>query len=113
MKLIYNINKWSLIITIFLYITIYYGLLAQIALGIIQLISAIILYYSWAHLNDKSKKHLIQYTIIVFIYAIPFFIIYNKVPSFIGLTIVYVIIPLLIAFYFLYITSLTSKNVDK
>ncbi|SEM00294.1 hypothetical protein SAMN04487910_3873 [Aquimarina amphilecti] len=70
MKTIHNINKWSFIITLVLYITIIGGLLAQIALGAIQIVLGIIILFHWKKLNIKTKRHLLLYWFIVLMYGL-------------------------------------------
>ncbi|RKN17477.1 hypothetical protein D7035_14985, partial [Aquimarina sp. AD1] len=61
MKTIHNINKWSFIITLILYTTIIGGLLAQMALGVIQVVLGVIILFHWKKLNIKIKRHLLIY----------------------------------------------------
>ena len=68
MKLIHNINKWSYGITLFLYITIYLGMIAQIALGGIQVILALVLFGRYPELDQKTKRRLLVYGTITVLY---------------------------------------------
>ena len=54
MKIIYYINKIILLLTAILYITIFYGLYAQIVLGFIQVLSSLILLFFWKRINKKQ-----------------------------------------------------------
>ncbi len=103
MRIIHNINKWSFILTMLLYITIYYGMLAQILLGCIQVCLAIILLFHWYKFNLRKKRHLLIYVFIASCYGL--FWLTDIVDSdygFIFLTAV----PMSIAGYFVYITNL-------
>ena len=68
MKIIHNINKWSYGITLLLYITIYLGMIAQIALGGIQVILAIILFSRYPRLDEKTKRRLLVYATLTILY---------------------------------------------
>ncbi|WP_055726141.1 hypothetical protein [Flavobacterium chungangense] len=64
MKLLLMINKIALFTTLTLLIIIYFGLLAQIVLGIIQVISAICLTIKMYYKSDYAKRHLSNYWIV-------------------------------------------------
>jgi len=65
MKTIYNINKWSFIITLVLYLTITWGLFSQIILGFIQLLLAFYILTHWKAFNSNIKKLISVYWIFV------------------------------------------------
>ncbi len=108
MKIVHNINKWSFIITLLLYITVIGGLLAQIALGCIQVTLGIILLTYWQKLNNKSKIHILIYWGLVLIYGLTWFLFQPSSNDFL-LFLYYVFIPMGIAAYFVYITYRTKK----
>lgn len=64
MKVLVIINKIALFTTIPLFTIIYFGLLAQIALGFIQVISAIYLTIRTYNKSNYAKRHLTNYWIV-------------------------------------------------
>jgi hypothetical protein len=64
MKLIYETNKWWMITTLLLYLTFWGGILFQILLGLIQLISYFIYIANWSKIKGSLKKPFIIYGII-------------------------------------------------
>ncbi|WP_211075738.1 hypothetical protein [Aquimarina sp. MMG016] len=105
MKTIHNINKWSFIITLLLYLTIYFGLLAQILLGSVQIILVLILLYYWKDFQTKQKQHLAIYVGIVIFYGLLFLT--NVLKSYFLIFFI-TVVPMSIAGYFVYITYLIS-----
>lgn len=110
MKWIDNINKWSFAITLILYITIYWGLIAQIILGGIQLLLSIVLIYNWKNYTKRFKSLLISYWTIVLIYGCISYLIHltNSFDSFFIITII--VIPISLASYFVYITHILTHQ---
>ncbi|WP_299246820.1 hypothetical protein [uncultured Aquimarina sp.] len=108
MKTIHNINKWSLIITLLLYLTIYLGLLAQIPLGFIQFVLALSILGHWKQLNSLSKKLILTYWSLFVSYWLAFAIMGNSLNDL--WFIFYSIIPMSIASYFVYITYQIKKS---
>ncbi|MDQ6471962.1 hypothetical protein RB619_15025 [Flavobacterium sp. LHD-80] len=74
MKTLKKINKIALLTTLVLFLTVYLGMLAQIPLGIIQVISAIYLTIETYHKSDYAKKHLSIYWIVAISELVLFFI---------------------------------------
>ena len=68
MKLINNINKVLLIITIILDFTIIFGLYAQILLGFTQLCIALYISFNFKRIEKNLKYQIINYWIYVFLY---------------------------------------------
>ena len=64
------INQIILLITIILYVTIYLGMILQILLGGIQIISALILFRYWKQIPQKIKEYLNIYWVITIVYGI-------------------------------------------
>lgn len=64
MKVLLKINKIALYTTLVLFLTVYLGLLAQIPLGIIQVISAIYLTAKTYSKSDYIKQNLSIYWIV-------------------------------------------------
>lgn len=112
MRTIHTINKWSLIINIFLFIIPILGMLVMILLGLIQIILAIVistLYYTT--LKKQERFLLYSYWLFVFLNIVPMIIIqfYDyTIFDFPG-SIPYFIIPGCIAFYFVYVTYRLNK----
>lgn len=116
MKLIHLINTFATCITLLGYILfIYPGMLAQIILGPLQIILAIIISVKYFDLvKYENQKHLEKYWTAVVISLILIVISYKNHAAFNNFKIVTVfVIPMLIACYFLYITNLINKNLDK
>lgn len=67
MKTLRKINKIALFTTLVLFLTVYLGLLAQIPLGIIQVVSAIYLTIKTYNKSDYAKKHLSNYWIVTIV----------------------------------------------
>ena len=67
MKTLEKINKIALFTTLILFLTVYLGLLAQIPLGIIQVVSAIYLTIKTYNKSDYAKKHLSNYWIVTIV----------------------------------------------
>ena len=104
MKIIYNINKWSYIITLVLYLTLFLGMYAQIALGFIQIILALIIFVRWNEMSILNKKLLVFYWIIVSTYGVSYIII-NYYDWDVNFVICLLVIPMTIATYFVYTTN--------
>lgn len=103
MKTIHNINKWSFIITLFLYLTVYLGLIAQIPLGFIQCVLAISVLSYWKKMNPLSKNLIGMYWFLFISYWITFSILKESINNDIWF-LFYAIIPMSIASYFVYVT---------
>jgi len=113
MKEIHNINKWSYIITLLLYLTLYLGLLAQILLGLIQFSMALYVSVKTKE-SDPQYKNILAYWTVILVYigliAIYMFTDWNISNKFFGLLLM-IIIPMTLGGFFLFITSQLSKNV--
>lgn len=106
MKNLYNINKIAFIITLVLYISVFYGMLFQILLGAIQILSGLYLCFQWKKLFSKQKKHLTIYWAFVGCYSIGWIFSlseWNSYNEFIYVIIGIMVIPMAIAAYFLFI----------
>ena len=103
MKIIYKINKWSYIITLALYLTLFLGMYAQIALGAIQIILALIISVKWKKLDTNSKTKMLNYLVVILMYG--FLLLVIDFENIAGLLIILLfVLPMLIATYFVYIT---------
>ena len=105
MKSILIINKIALFTTLTLFIIIYFGLLAQIPLGIIQIMSAIYLTLKTYRKSVYAKKHLSNYWIITITELIlVYWLFYKSQKTYDAVQwLIMLIFPMSIAIYF-YIT---------
>ena len=104
MKIIHNINKWSYIVTLILYLTLFLGMYAQVALGIVQIILALVIFTKWNEMNIFNKRYLIIYWIIVLIYGASYIMV-NYYDWDVNFAICLLVIPMIIATYFVYTTN--------
>ena len=111
MKIIYQLNKGVLILTLVLYLTLILGLYAQMVLGTIQLLSALFLFLRWNIFSIQTKKQLTIYWVIVILYGTCWLFEWTFINELALLIIGIIIIPLSIAGYFLYILN-TIKNIN-
>jgi hypothetical protein len=81
MKTLLKINKIALFGTLLLFLTIYLGLLAQIPLGIIQVISAVYLTSKTFAKSDYAKKHLSTYWIAAISELVLFYVQHYYFPT--------------------------------
>ncbi|MFK8037430.1 MAG: hypothetical protein AB8B74_04020 [Crocinitomicaceae bacterium] len=112
MRTIHNINKWSFGITVVLYamiITIFFGLIAQALLGGIQIILALVILLQWKQFSQYIQKLISIYWAIVISYAAMGFLITEHINESLGI-IYFVIIPMIIAGYFVFVTFKIKNN---
>lgn len=110
MKTVHLFNKWIYILTLVLYLTIYLGLIAQIILGILQVILAIyLLIRGWK--NTEIKEMLSLYFILISVYFLSSFTLLKyEIGNEIMVYLFGMILPMSIASYFVYITSQIHKK---
>ena len=117
MKLINNINKVLLIITIILDFTIIFGLYAQILLGFTQLCIALYISFNFKRIEKKLKYQIINYWIYVFLYfsVITYLFMEEKkiTDTFIMIITTIMIIPMIIATYFTITLNKIAKQNEK
>lgn len=101
MKNLYNVNKWLVIITLLLYLTIYFGMIFQIVLGITQVLMSI---YILSKYNGLEKKTKLLFKIYMTLTITVLSIIGSGVIANTGFIAIYLVIPMLLAFFHLYIT---------
>lgn len=101
MKNLYNVNKWLVIITLLLYLTIYFGMIFQIVLGITQVLMSI---YILSKYNRLEKKTKLLFKIYMTLTITVLSIIGSGVIANTGFIAIYLVIPMLLAFFHLYIT---------
>ena len=107
MKILYRINQIVFFITVTLYLTIFLGMYAQFVLGIVQVLSAIIAFYFWGILSEKTQKHLTYYWIIIALYGAIWLI---GVGDHMNVMVFLFGVPMVIATYFLYILSTSLES---
>lgn len=108
-SIIRNINRVVLGVTIVLYLTVIFGLLAQIVLGIFQLIVALVLVFNWSKLTSSNKKKLIFYLIVAGTYLALLFLTNVPLQKFLWMFVV--IIPMTLVVYFTYfLESIKTKR---
>lgn len=112
MKKIYTFNKFALIITLVLYTTVILGLYAQIVLGALQIICALILFFHWKKISQKSKEHLIIYWTTVLLYGLCWLIDWSDFNEEFILIFGIMLLPMSMAGYFLYILNTIKKYVS-
>lgn len=103
MENIYKTNKWMIIITLALYLTLWGGVLFQLILGLIQLISCGIYIENWSKIKPSLKPLLVLYCII----TIPLIALLFIFPE--TFMMIIWIGSMFLAFYFLYITDQQNK----
>jgi hypothetical protein len=114
MKIIHTINSFATWATILLYITVYFGMLAQLVLGPLQLILATILSVRYYKELDQRYKNLALYywAAAVSALATAGFAWLADLEN-IVLTIVAVfVIPMTVACYFLFVTDKINKHLS-
>ena len=111
MKIIYQLNKGVLILTLVLHLTIILGLYAQMALGAVQLLTALFLLFRWNLFAQQTKKQLKIYWTLVLLYGSCWFFKWNFLNDEILIIGGIILIPISIAGYFLYILN-SIKNIE-
>ncbi len=114
MKIIHGINAWSFGITLFLYLLMITGLLAlvaQILLGGIQVLLAIIILFYWGRLNPQNKILITSYWLITISYGLISYFFIEELdhiwPFF------FIILPMSIAGYFVIVTYKIKTQLTK
>lgn len=102
MKIIYLINKYALVTTLILYLTIILGLYAQVVLGAVQVLSALSIFFLWKKLNKNDKHNLLVYWTFVLTYGLCWWVEINLQQLWwVGI----IVIPMSIAIYFVWILN--------
>lgn len=109
-KVLYTINYVWFFITIALFITIYFGLLAEILLGAIQVISSLLVLFYWKELQEKQKDKLRYYWIITGIYLTLWLFDWGFLNDWFLFIVGIGLIPMGIATYFLMILKSIRKE---
>ncbi|HEX8563240.1 MAG TPA: hypothetical protein VF676_09705 [Flavobacterium sp.] len=112
MKILVKFNNWAFAITAILYLTIYLGMIAQILLGPIQVISSLIIlkgYYANLNVSQRRMMHIYWFAVVVSLTLIWYFNIYtNSHDASEGISLFAV--PMTVAAYFIYILNKILKN---
>lgn len=113
-QLIHKVNKWSFSITVILYLTVFLGMIAQLVLGCIQIILAIIISSRWTELSTEGQQHLKNYWICIGIYSTvsPLALAYANLEKELVIALLF-LTPMIIAGYFLHITyEIKESNIE-
>lgn len=106
MKTIHYSNVFLFTVTLLLYLAVLLGFFAQFFLGCAQIVMALLLYFTQKSLKPKGFDHLSTYFIIVLTYGlVATFTLILEMPlgSFLSVFL-YMVIPMCIATYFVFIT---------
>lgn len=103
-NMIYWANTIWLTITFLLYVTFFFGLIAQFILGCFQVISALILFIHWKNIAYVDRRRIYVYWFFTVSYFIGLALVQNikSNPSFLML-LGMLIIPLIISLYFSFV----------
>ena len=113
MKTMHKVNIWIYGITLFLYVTVIFGMLMQILLGIVQVMMAIILISKFNEFTKEIKLHLSIYVSITTLYLIFFFSSDSMGMMGFDYTVpLLMILPMSIGAYFVYITYQVKKQFE-
>jgi len=97
-----------MIITAVLYITVYLGMIFQIALGAYQVIVALIMLFSYKQLLKRDKSRILVYWLVVFLFALFWSLGWLEAGHEIFPMVIY---PMSIAVYFtFFLEKLGTKN---
>jgi hypothetical protein len=107
MKRLHNINKWLMLITLLLYITLCLGMLFQMVLGVGQVLMSFYMLYNYNKLEKQTKFLFNIYLVLVV--TILSVIAFGTIIS-TGFITTHLVIPMLIAFFHLYITYKIQKS---
>lgn len=103
-NIILRVNQISYGATGILFITFFFGLMAELYLGALQIISSLLILFFWKHLSNGLKKGTYYYWIAVIVYLVGFYLVFELklFSDFVGMGIIgLVIIPMLIGLYLL------------
>lgn len=117
MRVAQKINKFCFITTLILYLTIYFGLYAQIVLGIVQIMLALYVSLNNKLITKNHKNQIINYWIYVGLYAILISAFITKLIQFndstILLILIVILLPMSIATYFTITLNKIAKTYEK
>lgn len=113
MKYLVNINRMLVILTLVLFITIYFGFMAEIILGLFQLLCSVFIIRIWNKLKKEHKKHLKIYWTLTIVFGLGFLVNWGRLsdhflPFIFGLA----IIPMSLAVYFTRILEKIQKQIS-
>ena len=111
MKILHKINFFALAITLALYLTVFLGMYAQIILGPLQLLLALIVSFKYyKNLNKTLKNYLLAYWITAAISLIIAYLSWTHSTANDYIIITVFVIPMLIACYFVYVTYKITQH---
>ena len=107
MKNIYQVNYWSVLITILLSLTFWGGIIALPILGTIQIVTSIIIINKFKKITKTNQVLFISYTIL----TVSLIIFFKQLKSEeLGVLFMWAIVSLFLACFHLYITYKISKS---
>lgn len=107
---LHKINKIFYFTTLVLYLLIYFGMLFQIVLGIVQITIGIILLTKMKELSKEKKRKILLYWLLVFTAFILILCSYT-LENVLGNFVIIFLFPMLIATYFYFLTAnITSDS---
>ncbi len=110
MKTLFQINRALFIGTLLLYLTIYFGLIAQVVLGAFQVLAALYLAFHLSSLSSRTKQLLLTYWVVTTVYlSLLFSGFYNSSNDAINI-LFFAVIPMGLASLFLYINFKAYKE---
>ncbi|MFY0603208.1 MAG: hypothetical protein JXQ93_04615 [Flavobacteriaceae bacterium] len=109
-KIIQGVNKVVFFLTLGLFITIYLGFLAEIVLGIVQVLTSLLLIIFWKHFSKNVKEKLITYWVVTGMYLSLWLFDWSSVNESLIIIFGIGIVPMGIALYFLSILSEIRKE---
>lgn len=113
MKTLHKTNFFALVITLALYLTVYLGMCAQVILGPLQLLLALVISFNYyKKLNKPLKNHLLTYWLTAAISLIIAYLswTHNTANDYVIITVF--VIPMLIACYFVYVTYKITQHLS-
>lgn len=109
MKNLYDINKWLIIITLLLYFTFWGGIIAQVVLGISQIIMSIIIMVHYPKLSKFLKILFVFYVISTVSTILLYRKILHSINGGLEIMFLFIFVTMILAFFHLYITHKIKK----
>ncbi|QTD37421.1 hypothetical protein JL193_15215 [Polaribacter batillariae] len=111
-NVIYSLNVGWYFVTLFLFITIYFGLLAEIVLGFIQVLSSFLILFYCRSLSAEQKKRIYFYWSIIVLYFSLWLFNWDFLNEWILFMVCIGLIPMVIGCFFIRILK-SIKNQDE
>lgn len=109
-KIMYSINHVVFFLTLGLFITIYFGFLAELFLGGVQVLSSLLLIFYWNRFSKKVKEKMINYWVVTAVYLLLWLFDWNFMNELVIMIVGVGIIPMGIAAYFLKILGTIKRE---